>query len=234
MATITSLVTGGAGFLGSHLYEIPAGARAAGDIRGNLETGSLENIRHLQNGNDLRPRVLDITEHSEVDSPVGFVYHLASPASPIDYVRLPVHTLKVGACRMHNKLGLAKKPRAHFLLASTAEVDGDPLVDAQPEIYWANANAIGPRGGYDEVKRYGEALTIAHPRQQGVDTCIVKSSTPTGRACAHQRTRIPTFLRQALVDDLISRLMALAESEVHEPVGVATPRRSRCSRWQSS
>ena len=166
----TSLVTGGAGFLGSHLcdYLISRGHRVI--CVDNLETGSLENIRHLKTGADFRFEMFDITEHYEIEEPVDFVYHMASPASPIDYARLPLHTLKVGAYGTHNTLGLAKKHRARFLLASTSEVYGDPLVHPQPESYWGNVNPIGPRGVYDEAKRYAEALTMAYLRQQGVNT----------------------------------------------------------------
>src|SRR5829696_3179704 len=169
LAMPTSLVTGGAGFLGSHLCDdlISRGQRVI--CVDNLETGSLENIRHLKNGADFRFEMLDITHHYELDEPVDFVYHMASPASPIDYARLPLHTLKVGAYGTHNTLGLAKKHRARFLLASTSEVYGDPLVHPQPETYWGNVNPIGPRGVYDEAKRYAEALTMAYLRQQGVN-----------------------------------------------------------------
>ena len=169
----TCLVTGGAGFLGSHLCDhlLERGHRVI--CVDNLETGSLHNIEHIR-----RPefdfRQVDITSHFEVDEPVDFVYHMASPASPIDYARLPLHTLKVGAYGTHNSLGLAKAKRARFLLASTSEVYGDPLVHPQPESYWGNVNPIGPRGVYDEAKRYAEALTMAYYRQQGVDTAIVR------------------------------------------------------------
>ena len=170
LAMPTSLVTGGAGFLGSHLcdYLISRGQRVV--CVDNLETGSLENVRHLKTGADFRFEMFDITEHYEIEEPVDFVYHMASPASPIDYARLPLHTLKVGAYGTHNTLGLAKKHRARFLLASTSEVYGDPLVHPQPESYWGNVNPIGPRGVYDEAKRYAEALTMAYLRQQGVNT----------------------------------------------------------------
>ena len=165
----------------------------------NLETGSLENIRHLKNGADFRFEMLDITCHYEVDEPIDFVYHMASPASPIDYARLPLHTLKVGAYGTHNTLGLAKQHRARFLLASTSEVYGDPLVHPQPESYWGNVNPIGPRGVYDEAKRYAEALTMAYLRQQGVDTCIVRIFNTFGPRMRPQDGRaIPTFMRQAL------------------------------------
>jgi dTDP-glucose 4,6-dehydratase len=239
----TSLVTGGAGFLGSHLcdYLIARGQRVV--CVDNLETGSLENIRHLGNGPDFRFEMLDITSHYDIDEPVDSVYHMASPASPIDYARLPLHTLKVGAYGTHNTLGLAKKHRARFLIASTSEVYGDPLVHPQPETYWGNVNPIGPRGVYDEAKRYAEALTMAYLRQQGVDTCIARIFNTSGpRMRPHDGRAIPTFLRQALtdrpvtvfgdgsqtrsfcyVDDLVRGLVLLSESEVHEPVNLGNP-----------
>jgi dTDP-glucose 4,6-dehydratase len=239
----TSLVTGGAGFLGSNLCDslLSRGHRVI--CVDNLDTGSLENIRHLKNGGDFRFEMLDITGHYEVDEPIDFVYHMASPASPIDYARLPLHTLKVGAYGTHNTLGLAKKHRARFLLASTSEVYGDPLVHPQPESYWGNVNPIGPRGVYDEAKRYAEALVMAYRRQQGVDTCIARIFNSFGaRMRPHDGRAIPTFLRQALsekpvtvfgdgsqtrsfcyVDDLIRGLVMLAESDVHEPVNLGNP-----------
>jgi dTDP-glucose 4,6-dehydratase len=187
--------------------------------------------------------MLDITDHYEVDEPIDFVYHMASPASPIDYARLPLHTLKVGAYGTHNSLGLSKAKRARFLLASTSEVYGDPLVHPQPESYWGNVNPIGPRGVYDEAKRYAEALTMAYLRQQGVDTCIARIFNTYGpRMRPNDGRAIPTFMRQALtdkpvtvfgdgsqtrsfcyVDDLIRGLVALAESGVHEPVNLGNP-----------
>jgi dTDP-glucose 4,6-dehydratase len=239
----TSLVTGGAGFLGSHLcdYLLEQGQRVI--CVDNLETGSLENIRHLKNGPNFRFEMFDITAHYEIDEPVDFVYHMASPASPIDYARLPLHTLKVGAYGTHNTLGLAKKHRARFLLASTSEVYGDPLVHPQPETYWGNVNPIGPRGVYDEAKRYAEALTMAYLRQQGVDTAIVRIFNTFGpRMRPNDGRAIPAFLGQALadlpvtvfgdgtqtrsfcyVDDLIRGLVLLAESQVHEPVNIGNP-----------
>src|SRR3954469_10208642 len=169
----TCMVTGGAGFLGSHLCEhlLSRGHRVI--CVDSLETGSLLNIDHLR-GDEFRFVMADITEHYEVDEPIDFVYHMASPASPIDYARLPLLTLKVGANGTHNTLGLAKVKRARFLLASTSEVYGDPLVHPQKEDYWGNVNPIGPRGVYDEAKRYGEALTMAYFRQQGVNTAIAR------------------------------------------------------------
>jgi dTDP-glucose 4,6-dehydratase len=239
----TSLVTGGAGFLGSHLcdYLISRGQRVI--CVDNLETGSLENIRHLKTGADFRFEMLDITDHYEIEETIDFVYHMASPASPIDYARLPLHTLKVGAYGTHNTLGLAKKHRARFLLASTSEVYGDPLVHPQPETYWGNVNPIGPRGVYDEAKRYAEALTMAYLRQQGVNTTIVRIFNTFGpRMRANDGRAIPAFMGQALahrpvtvfgdggqtrsfcyVDDLIRGLVLLAESDVHDPVNIGNP-----------
>ena len=169
----TSLVTGGAGFLGSHLCEalLAKGHRVI--CLDNLETGSLANVEHLRSDAfAFVPR--DLTEHVEIAETLDFVYHLASPASPIDYLRLPLQTLKVGSHGTHNALGLAKVHRSRFLLASTSEVYGDPQVHPQPETYWGHVNPIGPRGVYDEAKRYAEALTMAYHRQQGVDTAIVR------------------------------------------------------------
>jgi dTDP-glucose 4,6-dehydratase len=238
----TSLVTGGAGFLGSHLCDHLLGKGHRVICVDNLETGSLTNIEHIRDG-DFRFEMRDITSHYEIDEPVDVVYHMASPASPIDYARLPLHTLKVGAYGTHNTLGLAKKNRARFLLASTSEVYGDPLVHPQPETYWGNVNPIGPRGVYDEAKRYAEALTMAYLRQQGVDTCIARIfNTFGGKMRPNDGRAVPTFLRQAMtdkpvtvfgdgsqtrsfcyVDDLIRGLVALAESGVHEPVNLGNP-----------
>ena len=239
----TSLVTGGAGFLGSHLcdYLVERGHRVI--CVDNLDTGSLDNVKHIETGPDFRFEMLDITRHYEIDEPVDFVFHMASPASPVDYARLPLHTLKVGAYGTHNTLGLAKNKRARFLLASTSEVYGDPLVHPQPETYWGNVNPIGPRGVYDEAKRYAEALTMAYLGQQGVDTCIARIFNTSGpRMRPHDGRAIPTFLRQALtdkpltvfgdgsqtrsfcyVDDLIRGLVLLAESDLHEPVNLGNP-----------
>jgi dTDP-glucose 4,6-dehydratase len=238
----TAVVTGGAGFLGSHLCDT---LLARGDrviCVDNLETGSLQNVEHLR-GDRFRFVHHDMIEHLEIDEPVDFVFHLASPASPIDYARLPLQTLKVGSYGTHNALGLAKFKRARFLLASTSEVYGDPLVHPQPETYWGNVNPIGPRGVYDEAKRYAEALTMAYHRQQGVDTCIVRIFNTYGpRMRPHDGRAIPTFLRQALagqpltvfgdgmqtrsfcyVEDLIRGLIALAESGEHQPVNIGNP-----------
>jgi dTDP-glucose 4,6-dehydratase len=239
----TCLVTGGAGFLGSHLCDelLARGNRVI--CVDNLETGSLANIEHIRDPDRFVHLGLDIIEPYFVDEPVDFVYHLASPASPIDYLRLPLHTLKVGSYGTHHTLGLAKAKRARFLLASTSEVYGDPHVHPQPETYWGHVNPIGPRGVYDEAKRYAEALTMAYHRQQGVDTAIVRIFNTFGsRMRPHDGRAIPTFLRQALanrpitvfgdgsqtrsfcyVSDEIRGLIALAESGYHDPVNIGNP-----------
>ena len=196
----TCLVTGGAGFLGSHLCDelLARGHRVI--CVDNFETGSLANIEHIR-APEFAHLHHDIIEPFLVDEPVDFVYHFASPASPIDYLRLPLHTLKVGSYGTHHALGLAKHHRARFLLASTSEVYGDPQVHPQPETYWGHVNPIGPRGVYDEAKRYAEALTMAYHRQQGVDTAIVRIFNTYGpRMRPHDGRAIPTFLRQALQD----------------------------------
>ena len=238
----TCLVTGGAGFLGSHLCdELLARAHRVICVD-NLETGSLANIEHIRDEGFVHLN-LNIIEPYFIDEPIDFVYHLASPASPIDYLRLPLHTLKVGSYGTHHTLGLAKKHRARFLIASTSEVYGDPQVHPQPESYWGHVNPIGPRGVYDEAKRYAEALTMAYHRQQGVDTAIVRIfNTYGGRMRPHDGRAIPTFLRQALqhrpltvfgdgsqtrsfcyVEDEIRGLIALAESGYHMPVNIGNP-----------
>jgi dTDP-glucose 4,6-dehydratase len=238
----TAVVTGGAGFLGSHLSDSLARDGYRVICVDNLETGSLQNVEHLR-GDDFIFMNHDITSHLAIDEPVDVIYHLASPASPIDYLRLPLQTLKVGSHGTHNALGLAKWKRARFLLASTSEVYGDPLIHPQPETYWGNVNPIGPRGVYDEAKRYAEALTMAYHRQQGVDTCIVRIFNTYGpRMRPHDGRAIPTFVRQALanepltvfgdgsqtrsfcyVDDLVRGLTALAQSGEHLPVNIGNP-----------
>jgi dTDP-glucose 4,6-dehydratase len=187
----TAVVTGGAGFLGSHLCDtlVAEGIRVI--CVDNLETGSLQNVEHLR-GDSFAFVNHDLTGHIEIDEAVDFVFHLASPASPIDYLRLPLQTLKVGSYGTHNALGLAKWKRARFLLASTSEVYGDPAVHPQPETYWGNVNPIGPRGVYDEAKRYAEALTMAYHRQQGVDTCIVRIFNTYGTRMRPRTSRSPS------------------------------------------
>ena len=194
----TSLVTGGAGFLGSHLCDrlLADGHRVI--CVDNLDTGTLENIEHIRSG-DFVFLEHDMVRHLEIHEQVDEVFHLASPASPIDYLRLPLHTLKVGSYGTHNALGLAKKHRARFLLASTSEVYGDPQVHPQREDYWGHVNPIGPRGVYDEAKRYAEALTMAYHRQQGVDTHIVRIFNTYGPRMAPDDGRVVSnFVLQAL------------------------------------
>src|SRR5438067_9926607 len=211
----TCLVTGGAGFLGSHLcdYLLAQGNRVI--CVDTLETGSLTNIEHLRR-DDFRFVMVDITKHYEIDEEVDFVYHMASPASPIDYARLPLLTLKVGAYGTHNTLGLAKFKRARFLLASTSEVYGDPLVHPQPETYWGNVNPIGPRGVYDEAKRYAEALTMAYLRQQGVDTCIARifNSITADEQVLYDDGR---ELRRESVEELAGRLARMRVAAGYAP-----------------
>jgi dTDP-glucose 4,6-dehydratase len=200
----TCVITGGAGFLGSHLCEhlLKQGHRVI--CVDNLETGSLQNIEHIRDpAFDFRH--IDIIERVDIPEDIDFVYHLASPASPIDYLRLPLHTLKVGSHGTHHMLGVAKFKRARFLIASTSEVYGDPQVHPQTEDYWGHVNPIGPRGVYDEAKRYAEAMTMAYHRQQGVDTSIVRIFNTYGpRMRANDGRAVPTFLRQALQDQRLT------------------------------
>jgi dTDP-glucose 4,6-dehydratase len=238
----TSVVTGGAGFLGSHLCEHLLAQRHRVICLDNLETASLENIEHIRD-DDFAFVNQDVMEHIEIDEPVDFVFHLAAIPSPIDYLRLPLLTLKIGSYGTHNALGLAKFKRARFVLASTSEVYGDPQVHPQPETYWGNVNPVGPRGVYDEGKRYSEAMTMAYHRQQGVDTGIARIFNTYGpRMRPYDGRAIPTFVRQALedkpltvfgegsqtrsfcyVDDLIRGISALAASEEHYPINLGNP-----------
>jgi dTDP-glucose 4,6-dehydratase len=237
-----SVVTGGAGFLGSHLceYLLARGQRVI--CVDNLITSTLGNIEHIRDDAFVFLHH-DVTEYLDVDEPVDFVYHFAALASPVDYMRMPLHSLKVGSYGTHHALGLAKFKRARFLLASTSEVYGDPQVHPQPETYWGHVNPIGPRGVYDEAKRYAEALTMAYNSQQGVNTAIVRIFNTYGpRMRPYDGRAIPTFVRQALanepltvygegsqtrsfcyVDDLIRGIVLLAESGEHYPVNVGNP-----------
>jgi len=238
----TAVVTGGAGFLGSHLCDhlVSKGYRVI--CIDNLDTGSLQNVEHLR-GDEFLFINQDVTLHLDIPEPVDVVFHLAALASPIDYLRMPLHSLKVGSYGTHNALGLAKFKRARFLLASTSEVYGDPQVHPQPETYWGNVNPIGPRGVYDEAKRYSEAMAVAYHTQQGVDTSIARIFNTYGpRMRPSDGRAVPTFVRQALegkpltvfgdgtqtrsfcyVDDLIRGLVALAESGEHLPVNLGNP-----------
>jgi dTDP-glucose 4,6-dehydratase len=235
-------VTGGAGFLGSHLCDHLISKDYRVVCVDNLDTGSLQNVEHLRGDNFLFINQ-DVTLHLELDEPVDAVYHLAALASPIDYMRMPLHSLKVGSYGTHNALGLAKFKRARFLLASTSEVYGDPQVHPQPETYWGNVNPIGPRGVYDEAKRYAEAMSMAYHTQQGLDTSIARIFNTYGpRMRPSDGRAVPTFVRQALegkpltvfgdgsqtrsfcyVDDLIRGLVLLAESGEHLPVNLGNP-----------
>jgi dTDP-glucose 4,6-dehydratase len=237
-----SVVTGGAGFLGSHLCERLLADGHQVICVDNLDTGSLQNIEHIRDAAfDFRNE--DVIRFIDVAGPVDFVFHLASPASPIDYLRLPLQTLKVGSYGTHNALGLAKFKRARFIVSSTSEVYGDPVVNPQPETYWGNVNPIGPRGVYDEAKRYAEAMVMAYHRQQGVDTAIARIFNTYGpRMRPTDGRAIPTFIRQAMagkpltvygdgtqtrsfcyVDDLIDGLVLLAHSGEHLPVNLGNP-----------
>jgi dTDP-glucose 4,6-dehydratase len=238
----TAVVTGGAGFLGSHLCEhlLAQGLRVI--CVDNLLTSSLRNIEHIREERFVFLNH-DVTEEIRIDEPVDYVFHFAALASPIDYMRMPLHSLKVGSYGTHNALGLAKWKRARFLLASTSEVYGDPEEHPQKETYWGNVNPIGPRGVYDEAKRYAEALTMAYHNQQGVDTAIVRIFNTYGpRMRPYDGRAIPTFVRQAVanqpltvfgdgsqtrsfcyVDDLIRGLYLLATSGEHLPVNLGNP-----------
>ena len=239
----TTVVTGGAGFIGSHLCEhlLAQGHRVI--CVDNLETASLENIDHIR-GEDFVFVNADVTEPIAIEDSVDLVFHLAAIPSPLDYLRLPLLTLKIGAYGTHHALGLAKWKRARFVLASTSEVYGDPQIHPQPETYWGNVNPVGPRGVYDEAKRYSEALTMAYHRQQGVNTAIGRIFNTYGpRMRRNDGRAIPTFVRQALedkpltvfgagsqtrsfcyVDDLIKGIYLLAMSEEHLPINLGNPR----------
>jgi dTDP-glucose 4,6-dehydratase len=238
----TAVVTGGAGFLGSHLCDYLIAREHRVICVDNLQTSTLRNLEHIRSDQFVF-LYQDVTQPIEIDEAVDVVYHLAALASPIDYLRQPLASLKVGSYGTHNALGLAKWKRARFLLASTSEVYGDPQVHPQPETYWGNVNPIGPRGVYDEAKRYAEAMTMTYHGQQGVDTAIVRIFNTYGpRMRPHDGRAIPTFMRQALdgqpltvfgggtqtrsfcyVDDLIRGLVLLAESGEHLPVNLGNP-----------
>ncbi|QLH53331.1 MAG: UDP-glucuronate decarboxylase [Candidatus Kapaibacterium sp.] len=237
------VITGGAGFLGSHLCDrfIENGDEVI--AIDNLITGSADNIAHLFGHPKFKFIHYDITNYTHISGDVHFVLHFASPASPIDYLRLPIQTLKVGSLGTHKMLGLAKEKRARFLLASTSEVYGDPLVHPQPEDYWGNVNPIGLRGVYDEAKRFAEALTMAYHRYHNVDTRIVRIFNTYGpRMRINDGRAIPAFITQALhnedvtvfgsglqtrsicyVDDLIEGIFRLLFVDYHEPVNIGNP-----------
>jgi dTDP-glucose 4,6-dehydratase len=235
-----AVVTGGAGFLGSHLCDrlLAEGGRVT--AIDNLVTGDIRNIAHLLGNERFRFVKHDVTEYIFVDGPVDSILHFASPASPIDYLKLPIQTLKVGSLGTHKALGLAKHKGARFLLASTSEVYGDPLVHPQPESYWGNVNPVGLRGVYDEAKRFAEAMTMAYRRYHGVDTRIARIFNTYGpRMRIHDGRAIPAFISQALcgedvtvfgngsqtrsvcyVDDLIEGIYRLLMSSEPDPVNI--------------
>ena len=236
------VITGAAGFIGSHLTEalLDRGASVVGID--NLLTGDLANIAHLRD-RDFQFIRHDVTQYIDVEGPVDFVLHWASPASPIDYLELPIPTLKVGALGTHKALGLAKAKRATFLIASTSEVYGDPLEHPQKESYWGNVNPIGPRGVYDEAKRFAEAMTVAYRRYHGVNTKIVRIFNTYGpRMRVKDGRAVPAFMSQALrnedvtvfgdgtqtrsfcyVSDLVDGIIKLMHAPVNDPVNIGNP-----------
>jgi dTDP-glucose 4,6-dehydratase len=237
-----ALVTGAAGFIGSHLseYLLDKGYSVVG--MDNLLTGDVSNIEHLS-GRDFVFVKHDVTNYIALEGPLDLLFHFASPASPIDYLRVPIQTLKVGSLGTHNALGLAKAKKARFLIASTSEVYGDPLVHPQPETYWGNVNPVGPRGVYDEAKRFAEAMTMAYHRVHGVETRIIRIFNTYGPRMRVQDGRaIPAFLSQALknedvtvfgdgsqtrslcyVSDLVEGIFRLMMSSTPDPVNVGNP-----------
>ena len=237
-----TLITGGAGFLGSHLSEYLLNKGHEVVCMDNLITGSKQNISGIKSGN-FHFINHNVSEFIELDGELDYILHFASPASPIDYLELPIQTLKVGALGTHNALGVAKAKNATFLLASTSEVYGDPLVHPQPEEYWGNVNPIGPRGVYDEAKRFAEAITMAYHRTHGVNTKIVRIFNTYGpRMRIKDGRAIPNFLKQALtgenltvygngsqtrsfcyVSDLVEGIYRLLMSDQHEPVNIGNP-----------
>ena len=238
-----AVVTGAAGFLGSHLTDrlLAEGYRVVGID--NLLTGNTRNIEHLAGNPDFHFIKHDVTNYIYVPGDVHLVYHMASPASPIDYWQLPIQTLKVGSLGTHNALGLAKAKGATFLIASTSECYGDPLIHPQKEDYWGNVNPIGPRGVYDEAKRFAEAMTMAYHRYHNVDTKIVRIFNTYGPRMRLEDGRVvPAFIGQALqgtpltvfgdggqtrsfcyVSDLIDGIFKLSQGDYHEPVNIGNP-----------
>ena len=239
----TSVVTGGAGFLGSHLVDLLLARGHRVIAIDNFVTGSVENIDHLAGNTNFKFIQQDVTEFIFLHGPVDYIWHFASPASPIDYLELPIQTLKVGSLGTHKALGLAKEKGARFLLASTSEIYGDPLVHPQTEDYWGNVNTIGPRGCYDESKRFAEALTMAYHREHGIQTRIVRIFNTYGpRMRLNDGRVVPAFISQAIQNkpitvfgdgtqtrsfcycsDLIEGIFRLMMSSHAEPVNIGNP-----------
>jgi dTDP-glucose 4,6-dehydratase len=239
----TVLITGGAGFIGSHLCELFLDNGYDVICLDNLITGKMSNIRHLLKDKYFRFIKHDISKHADIKGPIHYVLHFASPASPVDYLKYPIQTLKVGSLGTHNALGLAKAKKAGFLFASTSEIYGDPLVNPQPETYWGNVNPVGPRGVYDEAKRFSEAITMAYYHVHNVDTKIVRIFNTYGERMREEDGRaIPNFISQALnnrpitvygdgsqtrsfcyVSDLVNGIYKLLLSDEHCPVNVGNP-----------
>ncbi len=242
--TPVSVITGGAGFLGSHLADYLLAKEHTVIVLDNLITGNVANIEHLAGNNRFRFIEHDVTEYIYLPGHVDYISHFASPASPIDYLELPIQTLKVGALGAHKTLGLARAKKARFFLASTSEVYGDPLEHPQKETYWGNVNPIGPRGVYDEAKRFAEAMTMAYHRYHGVETRIVRIFNTYGPRMRPKDGRVvPTFILQALkgepltvfgegnqtrsfcyVSDLIEGIYRLMMSDCPDPVNIGNPR----------
>ena len=238
-----TVVTGGAGFLGSHLCERLLSEGHEVICLDNLLTGTTDNIAHLIGNENFRFYKFDVTNYIYIEGEVDNILHFASPASPIDYLEHPIHTLKVGSLGTHKALGLALEKRARFLLASTSEVYGDPLVHPQKEDYWGNVNPVGPRGVYDEAKRFAEAITMAYHRAHGLDTKIVRIFNTYGpRMRVKDGRALPNFISQAIggedvtvygdgsqtrsfcfVSDLVEGIYRLLVSELHEPVNIGNP-----------
>ena len=239
----TVLITGGAGFLGSHLSErfLKEGYRVI--CMDNLITGSLSNISHLDKNPNFNFVKHDVSKYIDIAGAIDVILHFASPASPIDYLNYPIQTLKVGSLGTHNALGVAKEKKAKLLLASTSEIYGDPKIHPQPETYYGHVNCIGPRGVYDEAKRFAEAITMAYCKTHCLDTRIVRIFNTYGpRMRAHDGRAIPNFISQALknepitvygkgtqtrsfcfVSDLIEGIYLLSQSDIHEPVNIGNP-----------
>lgn len=240
---VTCIVTGGGGFLGSHLCErfLQRGMRVV--AIDNFLTGNEKNIEPLKNNPSFELIRHDVSRPIHFPGPVNYILHFASPASPLDYLEFPIQTLKVGSLGTHNALGLAKEKKAVFLLASTSEVYGDPLVHPQPESYWGNVNPIGPRGVYDEAKRFAEAITMAYHRAHKMNTKIIRIFNTYGpRMRLRDGRAIPAFLTQALtgqaltvfgdgtqtrslcyIDDMVNGIEKLLMSEVNDPVNIGNP-----------